>query len=107
MGATGGYRMNIEIHGRASHAGVLLNTASVPLPWRARAIADLHRGGWHGDVRKNRGHGTSNFGVIAGGAATNVVADHVTVRAEARSHDSAFRQQIIAHIEKAFHRAAR
>ena len=34
VGATGGYRMNIEIHGRASHAGALPNTASVPLPWR-------------------------------------------------------------------------
>ena len=33
--------------------------------------------------------------------------DRVTVRAEARSHDPAFRQQIIAHIEKAFHSAAR
>lgn len=107
VGATGGYRMTIEIHGVASHAGGAPEHGVSAIAVAALAIADLHREGWHGDVRKSGRQGTSNVGVIAGGEATNVVTDHVTVRAEARSHDPAFRQQIIARIEQAFHDAAR
>jgi tripeptide aminopeptidase len=71
------------------------------------AIADLQRSGWHGQIRKGRKAGTSNFGSIEGGDATNVVADRVVVRAEARSHDAAFRRRIVREIERAFKRAAR
>ena len=46
------------------------------------------------------GHsGTSNVGVIHGGEATNVVTDHVEIRAEARSHDPKFRERIVREIE--------
>jgi tripeptide aminopeptidase len=72
----------------------------------ALAIADLHRDGWHGLVLKDGQRGTSNVGVIQGGAATNVVADRVSVRLEARSHDPAFRQRIVDRIEQAFQTAA-
>ena len=47
------------------------------------------------------------MGLIQGGEATNVVTDLVHVRAEARSHDPAFRKKIVAEIEKAFKRAAK
>jgi len=46
-------------------------------------------------------------GVITGGEATNVVTDRVTLKAEARSHDSAFRARIIREIERSFDRAAK
>ncbi len=71
------------------------------------AIADLYRDGWLGKVEKPAGSGTSNVGVIRGGEATNVVTPEVFVRAEARSHDPAFRKKIIQAIEKAFMEAAR
>lgn len=105
IGATGGYRVEIGIEGVASHAGGAPERGVSAIAVAALAIADLHRGGWHGDVRKGQKHGTSNVGVIHGGEATNVVADRVTVRAEARSHDPAFRKRILGEIEKAFTRA--
>lgn len=107
IGATGGYRMTVEIQGLASHAGGAPEQGVSAIAIAALAIADLHRSGWHGDIQRDGLHGTSNVGVIAGGAATNVVADRVTVRIEARSHDSAFRQRIVAEIEESFRNAAK
>lgn len=107
IGATGGYRMEINIHGKASHAGNAPAAGVSAIAIAALAIADLHENGWHGHIQKGKKLGTSNVGVIEGGAATNVVTDLVTLRAEARSHDSAFRKKIVAEIEKAFVRAAK
>ena len=106
IGATGGYRMAIEIEGLASHAGGAPEEGISAIGIAGLAIADLVENGWHGQIRKGRGIGTSNVGVIEGGAATNVVADRVHVRAEARSHDPKFRQKIVQAIEAAFRRAA-
>jgi tripeptide aminopeptidase len=106
VGATGGYRMQITVHGLASHAGVAPELGISAITIAALAIADLHRRGWLGLVRKGRQQGTSNVGVIQGGEATNVVTDRVLVRAEARSHDPEFRRKIITEIEDAFTQAA-
>ncbi len=107
IGATGGYRMNIEIRGLASHAGGHPEQGVSAIAIASLAIADLVENGWHGLVEKNGKRGTSNVGVIHGGAATNVVTDLVQIRAEARSHHAKFRERIIAEIEKAFQRAAK
>lgn len=107
IGATGGYRMQIRVRGVASHAGVAPDQGVSAIAIAALAIAELHRDGWHGLIVKNGHSGTSNVGVIHGGEATNVVTPEVHVQAEARSHDPAFRQRIIAAIEQAFHKAAR
>lgn len=107
MGATGGYRLSIEITGLASHAGGAPEQGVSAIAIAALAIADLVNGGWHGDIRKGDSRGTSNVGVIQGGAATNVVTDHVLLKAEARSHDPKFRKQIVKEIEQAFERAAK
>ena len=48
VGATGGYRMEIEIRGLASHAGNAPEQGVSAIAIAALAIADLHRGGWHG-----------------------------------------------------------
>jgi tripeptide aminopeptidase len=107
IGATGGYRMQIDIEGLASHAGVCPEQGVSAIAIAGLAIAELEHEGWHGDVRKGKGRGTSNIGAIAGGEATNVVTDRVRLKAEARSHNPAFRQRIIKAFEAAFHRAAR
>ena len=107
IGATGGYRMTIDIHGLASHAGGAPAEGVSAIAIASLAIADLVKNGWHGQIVKGRHVGTSNVGVIHGGEATNVVTDHVQLRAEARSHDPKFRQRIVKEIERAFERAAR
>lgn len=106
IGATGGYRMNIVVKGVASHAGAHPEQGVSAIAIASLAIADLVENGWHGLIEKGKKTGTSNVGVIHGGAATNVVTDKVTLRAEARSHDSKFRERIVREIEKAFTRAA-
>jgi tripeptide aminopeptidase len=107
IGATGGYRMGITVRGVASHAGVAPQNGASAIAIASLAIADLHRGGWHGLVEKGSQRGTSNIGVINGGDATNVVTDLVQLRAEARSHNPKFRERIVREIEKAFTRAAK
>jgi tripeptide aminopeptidase len=106
MGATGGYRLKIDVHGLASHAGGAPEQGVSAIAIAGLAIADLVQHGWHGAIQKGAHSGTSNVGVIQGGAATNVVADQVAIRAEARSHDPVFRNQIVAAIRDAFERAA-
>jgi tripeptide aminopeptidase len=105
-GATGGYRMDIRVHGLASHAGVCPEQGVSAVTIAALAIARLHRDGWLGKIDKADHLGTSNIGVVHGGEATNVVAPLVELRAEARSHEPEFRARIIAAIEKAFREAA-
>ena len=107
VGATGGYRMQIDIAGLASHAGTAPELGVSAIGIAAIAIARLQTEGWHGQIVKGKRRGTSNVGVIQGGAATNVVTDRVQLKAEARSHDPKFRKQIVATIERAFHDAAK
>ena len=107
IGATGGYRMNITVNGRASHAGGHPEQGVSAIAIASLAIADLVNGGWHGLIEKGRRRGTSNVGAIHGGTATNVVTDRVDLRVEARSHDPDFRERIVREIERAFTRAAR
>ena len=107
IGATGGYRLRIDIKGIASHAGGAPEWGVSAISIASLAIADLQRNGWHGLIQKGKRLGTSNVGFIHGGEATNVVTDHVAIRAEARSHNPKFREVIVREIEKAFRRAAK
>ena len=107
IGATGGYRMALRISGTASHAGAAPERGVSAITIAALAIADLHRDGWLGKIEKPSGCGTSNVGVIQGGEATNVITPEVHIRAEARSHDPAFREKIVKAIEAAFTKAAK
>ncbi len=112
IGATGGYRMQIDIEGLASHAGGAPEQGISAIAIASLAIARLVREGWHGLIQQQSrpgqkgGQGTSNVGFIQGGEATNVVTDHVVLKAEARSHDPAFRKQIVKQIETAFRDAS-
>jgi tripeptide aminopeptidase len=107
VGATGAYRISIEVHGLASHAGVAPEKGVSAIAIAGLAIADLQQGGWLGDVRQGNKRGTANIGIVRGGNATNVVTDHVHLKAEARSHDPRFRRQMLRAIDDAFGRAAK
>lgn len=107
IGATGGYRIQIEIKGKAAHAGVHPERGVSAIAIASLAIARLQQQGWHGRIRKGRRSGASNVGVINAGQATNVVADQATLKAEVRSHDSKFRRKILDTYKKAFQDAAR
>lgn len=107
IGATGDDAIEIVVDGIASHAGVHPERGVNAIAIASRAIDDLHRNGWHGLVEKGSMSGTSNIGIISGGAATNVVTDHLVLKAEARSHNAKFRGRIVNEIKKAFEKAAR
>ena len=106
IGATGAYRLRIEIEGIASHAGGAPECGVSAIAIAGLAISKLQQNGWHGDVSKDGQHGTSNIGVIQGGNATNVVTPRVLLRAEARSHDPQFRRAILKAYQDAFKQAA-
>ncbi|MEX0825122.1 MAG: M20/M25/M40 family metallo-hydrolase [Pirellulaceae bacterium] len=107
VGAIGGERMTINVHGIPAHAGLAPEEGVSAIVIAAKAIAALHADGWLGNVqRPDGGEGKSNIGVIQGGDATNVVTPAVQVRAEARSHNPETRQQIVAAIRQAFEAAA-
>jgi tripeptide aminopeptidase len=107
VGATGGYRMEIDIRGIASHAGNAPQRGVSAIAIASLAIAQLHQEGWHGWIEKKGRLGTSNVGVLRAGDATNVVTPYAEVRAEARSHDPVFRQRIARAMERASSKAAR
>jgi len=107
IGATGAFNLDITIHGLASHAGAHPEDGISAIAVAGAAIADLQANGWHGLVEKGKKTGTSNIGVIRGGAATNVVTDRVELQAECRSHDPAFRKKIVEAYIAAFAKASK
>ncbi len=96
----------IEIEGAASHAGVHPEKGISAATVFARAVAKLDKGGWLGKIRKGRELGTSNIGVVEGGAATNIVMPSLKAKGEARSYSGAFLDRITGTIRKEFERAA-
>ncbi len=107
IGAIGGYRVAIDIHGKASHAGVAPQKGVSAVTVAGIAIAKLHQAGLLGRIDQDDLQGTSNIGVIQGGNATNVVADHVRLQAEVRSHQKASIEVLVQRFESAFQEAAR
>lgn len=106
-GAVGANNLSIRIEGIASHAGAHPEDGVNAAVVASMAMADLQKNGWHGLVRKGKNRGSSNLGVIKGGDATNVVMPLVSIQAEARSHDSTFRQQTVAAWRDAFEKATK
>jgi tripeptide aminopeptidase len=117
IGAVGADRWQVEIFGRASHAGVAPERGISATMILALALADVKAGGWFGKVVKGKGKsarmGTSNVGPVTGGEgrpagdATNVVTDYVHVRGESRSHDAKFFREITKAYKTAFEKAAK
>jgi tripeptide aminopeptidase len=111
-GAVGQESWEVEIKGKAAHAGVAPEKGISSTLVAAVALSDAHRGGWFGKVVKPEGTGTSNAGVFGGkdgraaGDATNVVTDYVHIKGEARSSDEKFASAITAAYREAFTKAA-
>jgi len=111
-GAVGGQTWDVEIRGKASHAGVAPEKGISATLAAALGIAEAHRAGWFGKVVKPAGRGTSNVGIFGGktgrpaGDATNVVTDFVHINGESRSDDGNFTSAITQAFEQAFTRAA-
>jgi tripeptide aminopeptidase len=106
IGATGGERMKVRLTGLPAHAGMAPEQGASAITAAGLAIASLHKDRWLGLVKKQGKQGTSNLGVIQGGSATNVVAQHLEISMEARSHDSEFRTAIADAMQHAFEKAA-
>jgi tripeptide aminopeptidase len=113
VGAVGADRWEVEIFGRASHAGGSPERGISATMILALALAQVQAGGWFGKVVKGARQGTSNVGPVTGGEgrpagdATNVVTDYVHVRGESRSHDPKFFHAITAAYKAAFAHAAK
>jgi tripeptide aminopeptidase len=112
VGAVGAERWEVEIHGRAAHAGVHPEQGISATAVAALALADIYRDGWFGKVQRDGKAGTSNVGIFGGadgksaGTATNVVTDYVHLFGESRSHDRRFAKAITDAYRQAFRRAA-
>ncbi|MGH7173208.1 MAG: M20/M25/M40 family metallo-hydrolase [Gemmataceae bacterium] len=112
VGAVGAERWEVEITGRATHAGVHPEQGISATMVAALALAEIQRGGWFGKVHQADGDGTSNVGRVAGrdgksaGDATNVVTDYVHIHGESRSHDARFAKAITRAYRAAFANAA-
>jgi len=106
IGAIGGYRMTIDIHGIASHAGVAPEKGVSAITVAGIAIQHLHAEGLLGKISQGDLNAASNIGVIQGGNATNVVADHVQLRAEVRSHQKETIEILVQRFQAAFRQAA-
>lgn len=113
-GAVGAERWDVEILGKAAHAGVAPEKGISSTLVASIAIAEAAKGGWFGKVVKGKNRGTSNAGIfggkdgtIAAGNATNVVTDYVYVRGETRSPDLKFASAISAAYKAAFTKAGK
>src|SRR6516164_7868126 len=110
-GAVGQEYWDVDIKGKAAHAGLAPEKGISSTLVAAVALTEARRSGWFGKVVKPNGHGTSNAGVFGGknnkaaGDATNVVTDYVHVKGEARSSDLAFAHAITEGFRAAFQKA--
>jgi tripeptide aminopeptidase len=110
-GAVGQEYWDVDIKGKAAHAGLAPEKGISSTLVGAMALTEARRAGWFGKVVKPEGTGTSNAGVFSGksgkaaGDATNVVTDYVHIKGEARSADAAFAVTITAGFREAFKKA--
>ena len=111
VGAVGQENWEVEITGRASHAGVAPEKGISATLVGAIALAEAASAGWFGKVVKDEDHGTSNIGIFGGregkpaGDATNVVTDYAFLKGEARSRELSFARRIVDGYETAFGKA--
>ena len=88
LGAPYSQALEVRFTGRASHSGMHPEEGRNAIAAAARAIADFRLGRVDEDS-------TANVGMISGGTAPNIVAEHCTFVAEARSHDERKLQDLV------------
>lgn len=94
------YRVEACFHGRPAHAGIRPEAGRSAILAAARAIAAMPHGRLDAET-------TANVGGIRGGSpGTNIVAEHCSFTAEARSLDPAKADAVVAQIVDAVHDAA-
>jgi tripeptide aminopeptidase len=112
IGAVGAERWEVEITGKASHAGVHPEQGISATLVASLALAEVKEKGWFGKIMQEGKEGTSNVGSFGGkdgksaGEATNVVTDYVRLTGEARSHSTKFVKEIVKAYREAFDGAA-
>ncbi len=89
------YRVDAHVHGAAAHAGIRPEAGHNAISAAAAAIASMSLGRLDDET-------TANVGTIAGGTATNVVAERCHVALEARSLDDAKAGAAVSAIVDAF-----
>ncbi len=92
-------RVNVEIRGRAAHAGIRPEEGRNAIAAAARAIAMLELGRLDAET-------TANVGVIAGGTAANVVPERCSVTAEVRGLSEERVETVLSDIIDRFQDAA-
>ena len=111
IGAVGQENWEVEITGKASHAGVAPDKGISATMIGAIALAEARAKGWFGKVVKGKEFGSSNIGIFGGrngkpaGDATNVVTDYAFLKGEARSPELTFAAKIVDGYEAAFAKA--
>jgi len=111
VGAVGQENWDVEIKGKASHAGVAPEKGISATLVGAIGLTEAQRSGWFGKVVKSDGNGTSNVGIFGGkegkpaGDATNVVTDYVHIKGEARSPQAEFAAAICKGFRESFAKA--
>lgn len=112
IGAVGADRWEVEIFGKAAHAGVYPERGISATMINSLAMSEIFESGWFGKIVKEQEKGTSNVGSIGdrngfcAGQATNVVTDFALIRGESRSHDARFVSKITAAWKNAYQKAA-
>ncbi len=112
IGATGAERWEVEIFGKAAHAGVHPENGISATMVGALALEEAYKKGWFGKIKKGKHEGTSNVGSFGDevdrccGQATNVVTDYAKIRGESRSHDNTFNRAITKAYRDSFKNAA-
>src|SRR5262245_6002794 len=66
IGAVGADRWTVEIIGKAAHAGVHPEQGISATAVAALALAEVHKDGWFGKIKRKDGTGTSNVGPLGG-----------------------------------------
>lgn len=92
-------KIDVEIIGKASHAGVEPEKGINAIAVAAKAIANMKIGRIDEET-------TANIGIINGGQATNIVCDRVAVKGEARSRNMDKLQEQTKHMKECFVKAA-
>lgn len=111
IGAVGQENWDVEIKGKAAHAGVAPEKGISATLVASIGLAEAQKAGWFGKVVKPDGKGTSNIGIFGGkdgkaaGDATNVVTDYAYLKGEARSPEATFAKQIALGFKDAFAKA--
>lgn len=92
-------KVNAIIHGKTAHAGVAPEKGVSAITIAAKAIAKMPLGRIDSET-------TANIGRFEGGTQTNIVCDHVTILAEARSLVEEKMQEQVRKMKEAFETTA-